>query len=232
MLQTVTWEMSKRHVWGVMSRGLILKSVIIIMKHIAAVSVLVRGWDDEKPKAQELDSEQRRHKRLCRRKTTGINAGKVPSWLIWMLWWDSFFLLSTAQKRRHTSTSIVYLFVYPWVYGRVSPLQGFIILGHLYPTLSLSHSVPSFSGGVSNNRAPLGLWIITSSWLSAGVGSTGRIPLGLWIITSSWLPAYHPFLTVTYLQAAEHGHVFWHRLQQRLPPVYLSLLILSIRRQL
>ena len=109
MLQTVTWEMSKRHVWGVMSRGLILKSVIIIMKHIAAVSVLVRGWEDEMPKAQELDSEQRRHKRLCRRKTTGINAGKVPSWLIWMLWWDSFFLLSTAQKRRHTSTSIVYL---------------------------------------------------------------------------------------------------------------------------
>ena len=91
MLQTVTWEMSKRHVWGVMSRGLILKSVIIIMKHIAAVSVLVRGWEDEMPKAQELDSEQRRHKRLCRRKTTGINAGKVPSWLIWKLWWDSFF---------------------------------------------------------------------------------------------------------------------------------------------
>ena len=91
MLQTVTWEMSKRHVWGVMSRGLILKSVIIIMKHIAAVSVLVRGWEDERPKAQELDSEQRRHKRLCRRKTTGINAGKVPSWLIWKLWWDSFF---------------------------------------------------------------------------------------------------------------------------------------------
>ena len=91
MFQTVTWEMSKRHVWGVMSRGLILKSVIIIMKHIAAVSVLVRGWEDERPKAQELDSEQRRHKRLCRRKTTGINAGKVPSWLIWKLWWDSFF---------------------------------------------------------------------------------------------------------------------------------------------
>ena len=124
----------------------------------------------------------------------------------------------------------VYLFVYPWVYGRVSPLQGFIILSHLYPTLPLSHSVPSFSGGVSNGRAPLGLWIITtswlsagvgstgriplglwiitSSWLSAGVGSTGRIPLGLWIITSSWLPAYHHFLTVTYLQDAEHGHVF------------------------
>ena len=60
----------------------------------------------------------------------------------------------------------------------------------------------------SNSRAPLGLWIITSSWLSAGVGSTGRIPLGLWIITSSWLPAYHHFLTVTYLQDAEHGHVF------------------------
>ena len=98
MLQTVTWEMSKRHVWGVMSRGLLLKSVIIIMKHIAAVSVLVRGWDDEKPKAQELDSEQRRHKRLCRRKTTGINAGKVPSWLIWKLWWDSFFCY--PQHRR------------------------------------------------------------------------------------------------------------------------------------
>lgn len=109
MLQTVTWEMSKRHVWGVMSRGLILKSVIIIMKHIAAVSVLVRGWEDERPKAQELDSEQRRHKHLCRRKTTGINAGKVPSWLIWKLWWDSFFLLSTAPKWRHTSTSIVSL---------------------------------------------------------------------------------------------------------------------------
>ena len=75
-------------------------------------------------------------------------------------------------------------------------------------SLPLSHSVPSFSGGVSNGRAPLGLWIITTSWLSAGVGSTGRIPLGLWIITSSWLPAYHPFLTVTYLQDAEHGHVF------------------------
>ena len=141
-----------------------------------------------------------------------------------------FFLLSTAQKWRHKSTSIVSLFVYPWVYGRVSPLQGFIILSHLYPTLPLSHSVPSFSGGVSNGRAPLGLWIITTSWLSAGVGSTGRIPLGLWIITSSWLsagvgstghiplglwiitsswlPAYHHFLTVTYLQDAEHGHVF------------------------
>ena len=91
MLHTVTWEMSKRHVWGVMSRGLILKSVIIIMKHIAAVSVLVRGWDDERPKAQEPDCAQRIHKRLCRRKTTGINAGKVPSWLIWKLWWDSFF---------------------------------------------------------------------------------------------------------------------------------------------
>ena len=102
MLQTVTCEMSKRHVWGVMSRGLILKSVIIIMKYIAAVSVLVRGWDDEKPKAQEPDCAQRIHKRLCRRKTTGINAGKVPSWLIWKLWWDSFFLLSTVQKWRDT----------------------------------------------------------------------------------------------------------------------------------
>ena len=189
MLQTVTCEMPKRHVWGVMSRGLILKLVIIIMKHIAAVSVLVRGWEDERPKAQEPDCAQRRHKHLCRRKTTGINAGKVPSWLIWKLWWDTFFLLSTAPKWRHKSTSIVSLFVYPWVYGRVSPLQGFIILSHLYPTLPLSHSVPSFSGGVSNGRAPLGLWIITTSWLSAGVGSTGRIPLGLWIITSSWLSA-------------------------------------------
>ena len=116
MLQTVTWEMSKRHVWGVMSRGLILKSVIIIMKHIAAVSVLVRGWDDEKPKAQELDSEQRRHKRLCRRKTTGINAGKVPSWLIWKLWWDYFFVIHSTEVARHMSTSIVYLFVYLFVY--------------------------------------------------------------------------------------------------------------------
>ena len=101
MLQTVTWEMSKRHVWGVMSRGLILKSVIIIMKHIAAVSVLVRGWEDERPKAQELDSEQRRHKRLCRRKTTGINAGKVPSWLIWKLWWDSFFVIYSWGEATH-----------------------------------------------------------------------------------------------------------------------------------
>ena len=107
MLQTVTWEMSKRHVWGVMSRGLILKSVIIIMKHIAAVSVLVRGWEDERPKAQELDSEQRRHKRLCRRKTTGINAGKVPSWLIWKLWWDSFFCYPQPRRgdtRPHLSS--------------------------------------------------------------------------------------------------------------------------------
>ena len=107
MLQTVTWEMSKRHVWGVMSRGLILKLVIIIMKHIAAVSVLVRGWDDERPKAQELDSEQRRHKRLCRRKTTGINAGKVPSWLIWKLWWDSFFCYPQPRRgdtRPHLSS--------------------------------------------------------------------------------------------------------------------------------
>ena len=138
MLQTVTWEMSKRHVWGVMSRGLILKSVIIIMKHIAAVSVLVRGWEDERPKAQELDSEQRRHKRLCRRKTTGINAGKVPSWLIWKLWWDSFFVIYSWGEATHVHIyrlSIVSLFVSPWVYGRVSPLQGFIILGHLYSTL-------------------------------------------------------------------------------------------------
>ena len=144
-----------------------------------------------------------------------------------------FFVIQSLEVATHVHIyrlSIVSLFVYPWVYGRVSPLQGFIILSHLYPTLPLSHSVPSFSGGVSNGRAPLGLWIITtswlsagvgstgriplglwiitSSWLSAGVGSTGRIPLGLWIITSSWLPAYHHFLTVTYLQDAEHGHVF------------------------
>ena len=107
MLQTVTWEMSKRYVWGVMSRGLILKSVIIIMKHIAAVSVLVRGWEDEMPKAQELDSEQRRHKRLCRRKTTGINAGKVPSWLIWKLWWDYFLCYPqprSGDTRPHLSS--------------------------------------------------------------------------------------------------------------------------------
>ena len=107
MLQTVTWEMSKRHVWGVMSRGLILKSVIIIMKHIAAVSVLVRGWEDERPKAQEPDCAQRRHKHLCRRKTTGINAGKVPSWLIWKLWWDSFFCYPQPRRgdtRPHLSS--------------------------------------------------------------------------------------------------------------------------------
>ena len=161
-----------------------------------------------------------------------------------------FFLLSTAEERRHKSTSIVYLFVSPWVYGRVSPLQGLTMLDLLYPTLPLSHSVPSFSGEVSNSRAPLGLWIITNSWLSAGVCSNGRAPLELWIITSlwlsagvcsngrsplelwiitsSWLSAYHHFLTVTYLQDAEHGHVFWHRLQHQLPPVYLSLLILGI----
>ena len=159
MLQTVTWEMSKRHVWGVMSRGLILKSVIIIMKHIAAVSVLVRGWEDERPKAQELDSEQRRHKRLCRRKVNRHKFWKSPIMAHLKAVMGLFFLLSTAPKWRHKSTSIVYLFVSPWVYGRVSPLQGLTMLGHLYPTLPLSHSVPSFSGGVSNGRAPLGLWI-------------------------------------------------------------------------
>ena len=144
MLQTVTWEMSKRHVWGVMSRGLILKSVIIIMKHIAAVSVLVRGWEDEMPKAQELDSEQRRHKRLCRRKTTGINAGKVPSWLIWKLWWDYFFCY--PQHRRgdtsphlsslylsilesmgvcRPSRALLYLVIYPPPYHSVTPFLRF-----------------------------------------------------------------------------------------------------------
>ena len=144
MLQTVTWEMSKRHVWGVMSRGLILKSVIIIMKHIAAVSVLVRGWDDEKPKAQELDSEQRRHKRLCRRKTTGINAGKVPSWLIWKLWWDSFFCYPqprSGDTRPHIlsiylsilesmgvcrpSRALLYLVIYTPPYHSVTPFLRF-----------------------------------------------------------------------------------------------------------
>ena len=148
MLQTVTWEMSKRHVWGVMSRGLILKSVIIIMKHIAAVSVLVRGWEDERPKAQELDSEQRRHKRLCRRKTTGINAGKVPSWLIWKLWWDYFFCYPQHRRgdtRPHLSSiylsiylsllesmgvcrpsrALLYLVIYPPPYHSVTPFLRF-----------------------------------------------------------------------------------------------------------
>ena len=40
------------------------------------------------------------------------------------------------------------------------------------------------------------------------IGSNNRAPLGLWIITSSWLSAYHHFLTVTPLQDAEQGHVF------------------------
>ena len=108
--------------------------------------------------------------------------------------------------------SIVSLFVYPSSIlksmGVCRPSRALLYLVIIYPTLPLSHSVPSFSGGVSNGRAPLGLWIITSSWLSAGVCSTGRIPLELWIITSSWHPAYPPFLTVTYLRGAEHGHVF------------------------
>lgn len=144
MLQTVTWEMSKRHVWGVMSRGLILKSVIIIMKHIAAVSVLVRGWEYERPKAQELDSEQRRHKRLCRRKTTGINAGKVPSWLIWKLWWDSFFCYPqhrSGDTSPHLSSlylsilesmgvcrpsrALLYLVIYTPPYHSVTPFLRF-----------------------------------------------------------------------------------------------------------
>ena len=144
MLHTVTCEMSKRHVWGVMSRGLILKSVIIIMKHIAAVSVLVRGWDDERPKAQELDSEQRRHKRLCRRKTTGINAGKVPSWLIWKLWWDSFFCYPqhrSGDTSPHLSSlylsilesmgvcrpsrALLYLVIYTPPYHSVTPFLRF-----------------------------------------------------------------------------------------------------------
>ena len=107
-----------------------------------------------------------------------------------------FFVIQSLEVATHVHiyrlsivSLFVSLFVYPWVYGRVSPLQGFIILSHLYPTLPLSHSVPSFSGEVSNSRAPLGLWIITNSWLSAGVCSNGRAPLELWIITSSWLSA-------------------------------------------
>ena len=150
MLQTVTWEMSKRHVWGVMSRGLILKSVIIIMKHIAAVSVLVRGWDDERPKAQELDSEQRRHKRLCRRKTTGINAGKVPSWLIWKLWWDSFFCYPQPRRgdtRPHLSS--IYLSIY----------------------LSLLESM----GVCRPSRALLYLVIYTPPYLPTVSGSKGQV---------------------------------------------------------
>ena len=141
MLQTVTWEMSKRHVWGVMSRGLILKLVIIIMKHIAAVSVLVRGWEDERPKAQELDSEQRRHKRLCRRKTTGINAGKVPSWLIWKLWWDSFFCYPQHRRgdtRPHLSS--LYLSLLEFV-GVCRPSRALLYLVFYTPPY---HSVTSF----------------------------------------------------------------------------------------
>ena len=146
MLQTVTWEMSKRHVWGVMSRGLILKSVIIIMKHIAAVSVLVRGWEDERPKAQELDSEQRRHKRLCRRKTTGINAGKVPSWLIWKLWWDSFFCYPQPRS------------------GDTSP--------HLS---SLYLSILESMGVCRPSRALLYLVIYTPPYLPTVSGSKGQV---------------------------------------------------------
>ena len=153
MLQTVTWEMSKRHVWGVMSRGLILKSVIIIMKHIAAVSVLVRGWEDERPKAQELDSEQRRHKRLCRRKTTGINAGKVPSWLIWKLWWDSFFCYPQSRSgdtRPHLSS--IYLSILESM-GVCRPSRALLYLviytPPYLPTISgskgqVSHSITPF----------------------------------------------------------------------------------------
>ena len=153
MLQTVTWEMSKRHVWGVMSRGLILKSVIIIMKYIAAVSVLVRGWEDEMPKAQELDSEQRRHKRLCRRKTTGINAGKVPSWLIWKLWWDSFFCYPQPRSgatRPHLSS--IYLSILESM-GVCRPSRALLYLviytPPYLPTVSgskgqVSHSVTPF----------------------------------------------------------------------------------------
>ena len=43
----------------------------------------------------------------------------------------------------------------------MSPLRGLTILALLYPTLPLSHFVPSFSGGVSNSHAPLGLWIMS-----------------------------------------------------------------------
>ena len=92
--------------------------------------------------------------------------------------------------------------------GVCRPSRALLYLVIYTPPYPLSHSVPSFSGGVSNNRAPLGLWIITSSWLSAGVCSNGLAPLGLWIITSLWISAYHHFLTVTYLRGAEHGHFF------------------------
>ena len=157
MLQTVTWEMSKRHVWGVMSRGLIIKSVIIIMKHIAAVSVLVRGWEDEMPKAQELDSEQRRHKRLCRRKTTGINAGKVPSWLIWKLWWDSFFCY---PQPRSGDTRPHLLSIY-----RLS-----ICLSIVYPS-----SILKFEGVCRPSRALLYLVIYTPPYLPTVSGSKGQV---------------------------------------------------------
>ena len=87
-----------------------------------------------------------------------------------------FFVIHSPEVATHVHIYclsivylFVYLFVYPWVYGRVSPLQGLTMLGHLYPTLPLSHSVPSFSGGVSNGRASSRLWTISSSCYILGV---------------------------------------------------------------
>ena len=50
------------------------------------------------------------------------------------------------------------------------------ILALLYPTLPLSHFVPSFSGGVSNGRASSRLWTISSSCYILGV-TWLRLPL-------------------------------------------------------
>ena len=79
----------------------------------------------------------------------------------------------------------------------MSPLQGFIILGHLSPTLPLSHSVPSFSGGVSNGRAPLGLWIKAISPLAA--------PLVLTVAPLLWLWTKVPYSVILY-SSQHNGH--------------------------
>ena len=62
----------------------------------------------------------------------------------------------------------------------------------------------TLSSSVTTRDSPSKLGLFSR----CSISSNSRAPLGLWIITSSWLPAYHPFLTVTYLQDAEHGHVF------------------------
>ena len=148
-----------------------------------------------------------------------------------------FFWLSTAQKRRHTSTSIVslsslYLSLYLSLYrlsiclslslwACVAP-PGLYYIWSFIPHLTSLRSVgPKDKSPTQSLRSFVFRWGLTLSssvttrdspsklGLSSrcSIGSNGRAPLELWIITNSWLSAYHPFLTVTYLQGAEHGHV-------------------------